>query len=191
MFTGIVQQIGVIKSWDQDNRFLEIKSDYKDIILGESISCSGVCLTVSKVVKNFFYCNLSNETIQKTNFKKKNTGDKINLERSLKMGDDLSGHLVFGHVDGICILKEINNDKNSWILKFEAHEILLKYLTQKCSISIDGISLTVNEVGRDSFKISIIPFTWKHTNLQFSKLGDSFNVEIDMLARYVFRALNK
>ena len=71
MFTGIVQQIGVIKSWDQDNRFLEIKSDYKDIILGESISCSGVCLTVSKVVKNFFYCNLSNETIQKTNFKKK------------------------------------------------------------------------------------------------------------------------
>ncbi len=191
MFTGIVQQIGVIKSWNQDSRFLEIKSDYKDLILGESISCSGVCLTVSKIVKNLFYCNLSNETIQKTNFKKKNNGDKLNLERSLKIGDDLSGHLVFGHVDGICILKEINNDKDSWILKFEAQKILLKYLTQKCSISIDGISLTVNEVGKDSFKISIIPFTWKHTNLQFAKLGDSFNVEIDMLARYVFRALNK
>ncbi len=191
MFTGIVQQIGIIESWDLNTRLLKIKSGYKNLILGESISCSGVCLTVSKIEKELFHCNLSNETIKKTNFYKKSTGDKLNLERSLKIGDVLSGHLVFGHVDGVCVLQEIKNDKDSWILKFEASKNILKYLTKKCSISVDGISLTVNEVSNKNFTISIIPFTWKHTNLQFSKIDDSFNVEIDMLARYVYRALNK
>ena len=125
------------------------------------------------------------------NFKLKKEGDKLNLEKSLKIGEDLSGHLVFGHVDGISTLNDIKNDKDSWILNFSIPSDLSKYLTNKCSICIDGISLTVNKVDREIFDVSIVPFTWENTNLKFSAVGDKFNIEIDMLARYVFKALNK
>ena len=103
----------------------------------------------------------------------------------------MSGHLVFGHVDGISTLNDIKNDKDSWILNFSISSDLSKYLTNKCSICIDGISLTVNKVDRENFDVSIVPFTWENTNLKFSDVGDKFNIEIDMLARYVFKALNK
>ena len=131
------------------------------------------------------------ETVSKTNFKLKKEGDKLNLEKSLKIGEDLSGHLVFGHVDGISTLNDIKNDKDSWILNFSISSDLSKYLTNKCSICIDGISLTVNKVDGVNFDVSIVPFTWENTNLKFSDVGDKFNIEIDMLARYVFKALNK
>ncbi len=191
MFTGIIKGIGVIESWDVKSRVIEIKSDFNNLILGESISCSGVCLTVSKFKNKIFLCNLSSETLEKTNLKTKKKGDKLNLERSLKIGDEISGHLVFGHVDGVGSLINIKKDKDSWILKFSVSSGLLKFLTEKCSISIDGISLTVNNVFEDGFDVSIVPFTWQNTNLSFSNLGDNFNIEIDMLARYVFRALRK
>ncbi len=191
MFTGIIKKVGVIHSWNAKSRILGIKSEFDSLILGESISCSGVCLTVSSFEKNIFFCNLSSETVSKTNFKLKKEGDKLNLEKSLKIGEDLSGHLVFGHVDGISTLNDIKNDKDSWILKFSISSDLSKYLTNKCSICIDGISLTVNKVDRENFDVSIVPFTWENTNLKFSKVGDKFNIEIDMLARYVFKALNK
>ena len=103
----------------------------------------------------------------------------------------MSGHLVFGHVDGLSTLNDIKNDKDSWILNFSLNADLSKYLTNKCSISIDGISLTVNNVDGENFDISVVPFTWENTNLKFSAVGDKFNVEIDMLARYVFKALKK
>lgn len=191
MFTGIIKKVGVMRSWDSKSRILGIESDFDDLVLGESISCSGVCLTVSNFKKNIFFCNLSSETVSKTNLETKKVGDKLNLEKSLKIGDDLSGHLVFGHVDGLSILNDIKNDKDSWILNFSISSDLTKYLTSKCSICIDGISLTVNNVYRENFDISIVPFTWENTNLKFSSVGDKFNVEIDMLARYVFKALNK
>jgi riboflavin synthase len=191
MFTGIVKKIGVIEFFDLESRILGIKSSYKKLTLGESISCSGVCLTVSEMKKDVFFCNLSSETMSKTNLNKRKIGDKLNIERSLKIGDDLSGHLVFGHVDGISPLKEIVDDENSKILKFSTTRKLLRYLTEKCSISIDGISLTVNKTFQDSFSVSVIPYTWMNTNLKYSKIGDDFNIEIDMLARYVFKALKK
>ena len=191
MFTGIIKDIGEIKGFDFKKRVLSIKSNFENLILGESISCSGVCLTVSKYKKKTFYCNLSSETISKTNLKIKKVGDKLNLERSLKIGEDLSGHLVFGHVDGISTLKKIKNDKDSWILSFSLSSNLLKFITEKCSVSIDGISLTVNKVHKNSFDVSIVPFTWQHTSLKYSEIGDKFNIEIDMLARYVFKALKK
>ena len=191
MFTGIIKKVGVIHSWDLKSRILGIESDFDDLVLGESISCSGVCLTVSNFKKNIFFCNLSSETISKTNLETKKEGDKLNLEKSLKIGDDLSGHLVFGHVDGLSTLNDIKNDKDSWILNFSISSELSKYLTSKCSICIDGISLTVNNVYGENFDISIVPFTWENTNLKFSSIGDKFNIEIDMLARYVFKALNK
>ena len=191
MFTGIIKKVGVIDSWNPNSRILGIKSDFDNFTLGESISCSGVCLTVSSFKENIFFCNLSTETVSKTNFKLKKEGDKLNLEKSLKIGEDLSGHLVFGHVDGIATLNEIKNDKDSWILNFSISADLSKYLTNKCSICIDGISLTVNKVDGVNFDVSIVPFTWENTNLKFSDVGDKFNIEIDMLARYVFKALNK
>ena len=191
MFTGIIKKVGVIHSWNPKSRTLAIKSDFDNLILGESISCSGVCLTVSSFKKNIFFCNLSTETITKTNFNTKKEGDKLNLEKSLKIGDDLGGHLVFGHVDGLSTLNDIKNDKDSWILNFTVSSSLSKYLTNKCSITIDGISLTVNNVNGENFDISIVPFTWENTNLKFSSVGDKFNLEIDMIARYVFKALKK
>ncbi len=191
MFTGIIKEIGVLEFLDMDERVIGVNSSCKKLILGESISCSGICLTVSKVDGKIFFCNLSSETILKTNIKNKKLGDKINIERSLKIGDDLSGHLVFGHVDGIAVLNKIHNDMDSWVLKFSTPKNLMKYLTEKCSISIDGISLTIKKVYEDGFDVSVIPFTWKNTNFNFAKVGDFFNVEIDMLARYVFKALKK
>ena len=191
MFTGIIKKVGEIHSWNSKSRILGIKSDFDSFMLGESISCSGVCLTVKNFEKNIFFCNLSSETVSKTNLKTKKKGDKLNLEKSLKIGDDLSGHLVFGHVDGLSTLNDIQNDKDSWILSFSLASDLSKYLTNKCSISIDGISLTVNNVYEENFDISVVPYTWENTNLKFSNVGDKFNVEIDMLARYVFKALNK
>ena len=191
MFTGIIKKVGVIDSWNPNSRILGIKSDFDDFTLGESISCSGVCLTVSSFKENIFFCNLSTETVSKTNLKTKKEGDKLNLEKSLKIGDDLGGHLVFGHVDGLSTLNDIKNDKDSWILNFSVSSDLSKYLTNKCSITIDGISLTVNNVDGENFDISIVPFTWENTNLKFSSVGDKFNLEIDMIARYVFKALKK
>ena len=191
MFTGIIKKVGVIHSWNLKSRILGIKSGFDDLTLGESISCSGVCLTVSSFEENVFFCNLSSETISKTNFNTKKEGDKLNLEKSLKIGDDLGAHLVFGHVDGLSTLNDIKIDKDSWILNFSVSSDLSKYLTNKCSITIDGISLTVNNVDGANFDISVVPFTWENTNLKFCSIGDKFNLEIDMIARYVFKALKK
>ena len=191
MFTGIIKKIGDIKSWDKRKRIISIKSNFSKLISGESISCSGVCLTVTEFEKDVFHSNLSSETISKTNLKYKKIGDKLNLEKSLKVGDDLSGHLVFGHIDGLSKLEKIKNDKDCWILRFSLSKELIKFLTEKCSISIDGISLTVNNLYKNTFEVSIVPHTWENTILKFSKEGDFFNIEIDMLSRYVFKALNK
>tara|TARA_Y100001954_G_C15577066_1_gene486416 strand:- start:25 stop:600 length:576 start_codon:yes stop_codon:yes gene_type:complete len=191
MFSGIIKKIGKIELFDKRKNLLGIKSDFKSIILGESISCSGVCLTVSKIKKNIFFCNLSKETLDRTNFSVLDVGDIINLERSLKLGEDISGHLVFGHVDGLSKVDEITNLKDSTILEFKASKEIIKFLTPKCSISLNGISLTVNKVKKSRFNVSIIPHTWENTSLKSIAVGDLLNTEIDMLARYVFKALNK
>lgn len=191
MFSGIIKKIGKIELFDKRKNLLGIKSDFKSIILGESISCSGVCLTVSKIKKNIFFCNLSKETLDRTNFSVLDVGDIINLERSLKLGEDISGHLVFGHVDGLSKVDEITNLKDSTIIEFKASKEIMKFLTPKCSISLNGISLTVNKVKKSRFNVSIIPHTWENTSLKSIAVGDLLNTEIDMLARYVFKALNK
>ena len=191
MFSGIIKKIGKIELFDKRKNLLGIKSDFKSIILGESISCSGVCLTVSKIEKNIFFCNLSKETLDRTNFSVLDVGDIINLERSLKLGEDISGHLVFGHVDGLSKVDEITNLKDSTIIEFKASKEIMKFLTPKCSISLNGISLTVNKVKKSRFNVSIIPHTWENTSLKSIAVGDLLNTEIDMLARYVFKALNK
>lgn len=187
MFSGIITNLGKIIFFEKKK--IGIKSDLKNLFLGQSISCSGVCLTVSKKSKDTFYCDLSEETISKTSFSNKKKGDYLNLETSLKVGDEINGHLVFGHVDGITIIKSIKNLEGSRVVEFKTSSRIMGFLTPKCSISIDGISLTVNAVLKNTFKISVIPYTWKKTNFNFCEVGDTFNLEVDMLARYVHRAL--
>ena len=191
MFSGIITDLGLISFFDKNKNIIQIETNYDELLVGESISCSGVCLTVIKKKKKTFFANLSVETIKKTNLANLNVGDKINLEKSLELGQDISGHLVFGHVDGLCQIKKILNEKSSWIFEIEAKQEIIKYLTTKCSIALDGISLTVNDVKKKSFNVCIIPHTMMNTSLQNNKAGDYLNVEVDMLARYVFRALNK
>ena len=191
MFSGIIKEIGEIESFSNNKNLLGIKSNLNSLILGESISCSGVCLTVSKIKKNIFFCDLSKETLQKTNLAMMQLGNKINLEKSLKMGDELSGHLVFGHVDGLSKIKKIIDMKSSWIIEFYVPDQIIKFLSPKCSICLDGISLTVNKVKKNTIDVSIIPHTWENTSFKFLKEGSLLNTEVDMLARYVFKALNK
>lgn len=189
MFSGIITDLGKIVFFDLKTKTIQINTNFKDLFLGQSISCSGVCLTVAKVKNKSFLCNLSEETILKTNLNQKRVGDILNLEKSLKLGDEINGHLVYGHVDEICKLKSIKKLNGSNVLTFSLSSNTKKYLAPKCSISIDGISLTVNRVSKNSFNISIIPYTWENTSLKKSKIGDMFNIEIDMLARYVHKAL--
>ena len=191
MFSGIIEDIGQVKYLSKDREVIGIETSFSDIKMGESISCSGVCLTVSKIQKPVFFSDLSPETLSKTTLSKLKVGDYINLEKSLKMGQDISGHMVFGHVDGLSKIKSITKIKDSWLFEFEADENIIKFLSDKCSIAINGISLTVNDVRKKSFKVAIIPHTWENTSLKFNKVGDLVNTEIDMLARYVFKALKK
>lgn len=193
MFTGIIKNTGIIEELDlKKNFFIKIRSNFKKKIeVGESISCSGVCLTVRKVVKSTFWVDISKETIKKTNIKNYRQGLQLNLERSLKVGDVLGGHLVFGHVDGISKIKSISPSKDSHVLTLWVEDSISKYLISKCSITLDGISLTVNEVKKREIKLSIIPFTWNNTTLQNISVGSEINTEIDMLARYTFKALER
>ena len=175
MFSGIIKDIGTVEYLKPDKSVVKIKTQFSKLELGESISCSGICLTVSKIEKNSFFSNLSSETLQKTNFSEITLGKKINLEKSLKMGQEISGHMVFGHVDGLSKITKISHLSGSWVIKMEAPKKIIKFLTPKCSVTLDGISLTVNKVKEKNFEISIIPHTWKNTSLQFNNVGDFLN----------------
>ena len=191
MFSGIIEDVGLVNSFSMNKTEISITTKFTKLKLGDSISCSGVCLTVSKILNRKVYFNLSTETLDKTNFSELKVGDKINLERSLRTGQEINGHMVFGHIDGLSKIKKIINLKGSWLFEIEPSEKIMKFLTPKCSIALNGISLTVNAVKKKSFEIAIVPFTWENTSLKFSSVNDQLNTEIDMLARYVFKALKK
>jgi len=195
MFTGIIQSSGSIQNINEKLNAFSIKTklDLSDCKVGSSICCDGVCLTVTKIKKlndNFiFTVNVGEETLRRSNLIQWKKYRKINLEKSLKVGDEISGHFVYGHVDCVCKILEIKNLEHSWEFKFEKK--LLQYcdfIVEKASIAIDGISLTIAKVDKNSFVISIIPHTFKNTNLQFSKERELVNVEFDYLARFI---LNK
>lgn len=195
MFTGIITDVGTVTRVDDtrgDKRF-EITTvwDMTDVPMGASIACSGCCLTVIAKTKNSFSVDVSAESLSKTNLGSWVEGTKINLESSLKFGDELGGHLVSGHVDGLATLVSITPDGDSFRLKIRAPQDLKHFIAPKGSIALNGISLTVNEVEDDVFGINIIPHTWEVTTMGQSKAGDTINMEIDMLARYVARILGK
>ncbi len=193
MFTGIVQSIGTVRRVDRmrgDLRFeIETDLDLGKHSLGASICCSGCCLTMIEKAQRSFFVDVSAETLSKTVLGEWSEGTRVNLEPSLKIGDELGGHFVFGHVDAVTQINEITAEGDSHRLKIALKKSLAPYLAPKGSVAIDGISLTVNEVEREYFGVNIIPHTWEKTTLGKKKAGDRLNLEIDMLARYVARAL--
>jgi riboflavin synthase len=194
MFTGIVTDIGMIASVEKKNGGdlrLGIYTNYdlNKTDIGASIACSGCCLTVVRKIDDIFFVDVSAETISKTNIGDWTDGTKINLEQALKIGDELGGHIVSGHVDGLATLIGLEQEDGSHILTFEVLKELGGFIAPKGSVTIDGISLTVNEVDGTHFGVNIIPHTWEKTTLGQIKIGDTVHIEIDMLARYVKRAL--
>ena len=188
MFTGIITDIGELTALEKRGDWqLRIKTNWntRDIKIGASIACSGICLTVLNVKKDHFDVAASMETVNVTTLKDWEVGKKINLERALKVGDELGGHIVSGHVDGIVEICEIKPEKDSYRIKFRIEDLMRGLIASKGSVAIDGISLTVNSVTDRSFDVNIISHTWKETTLGFSMIGDTANLEIDMLARYV------
>ena len=193
MFTGIIETEGTISSLvkkgaDTSINILFDQATLDDIKPGDSIAVNGVCLTVEAITNNELSFYLSVESISKIADLKLN--QKVNLERSLKINERISGHFVFGHVDGVCTITEIAelDGCQRWLLK--APKELIKYIAKKGSVSLSGVSLTVNSVSDYVFSINLIPFTLSHTTLKYNKAGDKLNIEIDMLARYV-ESINK
>ncbi len=194
MFTGLITHIGIAsKIIISDNQDTLLRIDIKwqkDLDIGSSICCNGVCLTVINKTENYFEVEFSNETLLRTNFKQLKINDKINLERSLLVGQEMGGHTVTGHIDDIAILTKINSNKGSYELTFETNDEIISFLAEKGSIALNGVSLTINQIIRNTFNVNIIKHTWDNTNLSNLELGSSVNLEIDIISRYVNRHLN-
>ena len=194
MFTGIIQSFGFIENIDFDKNIYTIKTnlDLNDCKIGSSIGCDGICLTITNILDYSFSVNIGEETIKRSNVLGWNKDTKINLEKSLKVGDEISGHFVYGHVDTTIELKKIIKFSNSWEYEFSLSSLkynvdVKKFIVEKGSVAINGISLTIANIFEKSFNISVVPYTFKNTNLSFLEEGDRVNIEFDPLARYIVR----
>lgn len=196
MFTGIVTDMGRVRKVEQtarDRRYeIETRWDTAGIELGASVSHAGCCLTVTEKGQNpdgggWFAVEVSGETLSKTTLGGWKAGDAVNLERAARLGDELGGHIVSGHVDGLGRVLSVTPEGGSHRIEIEAPAPLHRYIAAKGSITVDGVSLTVNTVEGRTFGVNIIPHTWENTTLGALKAGDAVNLEIDMLARYLAR----
>lgn len=194
MFTGIIQSVGSLTKKEithGDARFFidTGKLDLTDVLIGDSIACNGVCLTVVELFHNGYVADVSAETLTVSTLSQLNAGDTVNLEKALRLQDRLGGHLVSGHVDGIGVVKSIEPDARSWRYTIEAPLELARYIASKGSICIDGISLTVNKVDGCQFDVNIVPHTRQETIIGSYQIGQAVNLEVDLLARYLERML--
>jgi riboflavin synthase len=191
MFTGIVTDMGRVRKVEQtarDRRYeIETAWDTAGIDLGASVSHAGCCLTVTEKGPGWFAVEVSGETLSKTTLGDWKAGDTVNLERASRLGDELGGHIVSGHVDGLGRVLSVTPEGGSRRIEIEAPAPLHRYIAAKGSITVDGVSLTVNAVEGQAFGVNIIPHTWENTTLGALKAGDPVNLEIDMLARYLAR----
>ena len=192
MFSGIIENQGIVKQFKKQGDYrLIVDTNLKtsDVKKGSSICCNGVCLTVvtkqktKKFLRLFF--DVSDETVNCSNFNKIKVGDHLNIEKSLRVGDEISGHFVFGHVDATIPLLAVKKVGDSHEITLKVTRKINKFITRKGSISLNGVSLTINSVKNGLISLNIIPYTWNETNLHKLKIGDRINVEVDMLARYV------
>jgi len=195
MFTGIIQAIGEARALEPRGGDLRIHIgfgalDGEAIELGESIAVSGVCLTVVEFDVDGFHADVSRETLGLTTLGDLRVGSAVNLERALRASDRLGGHLVSGHVDGLGKVLSIDEDARSQRWRFAAPATLLRYIATKGSITVDGVSLTVNAVDDEGFEVNLVPHTVAHTAFGSTSVGDAVNLEVDLVARYVERLLN-
>jgi len=189
MFTGIVEELGKVRSISYGTKSIKIVIGSSKVIegtkIGDSIAVNGVCLTVTEMGNGFFVADVMPETLRKTSLKDLEVSSFVNLERALKLSDRLGGHLVSGHIDGTGVISEKAEEDNAVWYSIKAHEEILKYIILKGSVAIDGTSLTVAYVDHDIFKVSLIPHTRQVTTLGIKKAGDTVNIEVDQIAKYV------
>lgn len=195
MFTGIITDVGRVRRVERaaEGLQLTIRTAYNtaEIALGASIACSGVCLTVVAVEPGAFVVQASAETLSRSTLGEWEEGSPVNLERALRVGDELGGHIVSGHVDGVTRLLDHWPDGESVRFTIEAPGALMPYIASKGSVALDGVSLTVNEVEDGRFGVNIIPYTLDHTSFGQARTGQRMNIEIDPIARYVQRLLGE
>ena len=192
MFTGLIQAVGRIAQIEKGEQDIRLRIEtgklpLKDVALGDSIATSGVCLTVTELPGDGYWADVSPETLSLTTLGTKGIGDSVNLETSLTLNTPLGGHLVSGHVDGVGQIEAIIEDARFWRVKVAAPENLARYIAMKGSISVDGTSLTVNQVEGASFELTIIPQTWEETVFSDYVVGSPVNLEVDVIARYLER----
>ena len=195
MFTGIIEAEGHVKKielreGDWKITFHTGKLDMSDVQIGDSIAANGICLTVIEFNDHSYVADMSGETLKVTTAGSWKEGTPVNLEKALRLQDRLGGHLVSGHVDGVGVVKSIAQDARSWRYKIEAPMAICKYIAEKGSICINGISLTVNEVEACVFGINIVPHTIQETTIKHFKAGTQVNLEVDLLARYLERMMS-
>ena len=192
MFTGIIEGLGNIVRFDKktSNRSaakmkIRLGKIAKGLKIGDSVAINGVCLTAINISKDVAEFEMVGETIKKTNLGSLESGNKVNIERSLKVGERLEGHFVLGHVDGVGVISKMEKQPNQIKIWTKVPKDLSKYIIKKGSITVDGISLTVVDVLKDQFSVSIIPHTMKITTLSYKKIGDKVNIETDILGKYI------
>ena len=193
MFTGLIEDLGTLRDIrtgaDQARLTVATGLPMAELTLGESIAINGVCLTVTSFGDGAFSADVSPETLSCTSLGHLSRGARVNLERALRLSDRLGGHLVTGHVDGQARIIECRKDGNAWRFNFQTDAAVSSFLVAKGSVTIDGISLTVNDVSDDTFSLVVIPHTLAMTTLQDRKVGDVVNVETDLIGKYVARFL--
>ena len=190
MFTGIIEEVGRLKSLDGGRIEIACEKILSDIKIGDSISTNGVCLTVTDFGKDFFSADVMPETFRKTSLAEISSGGVVNLERALKVGDRLGGHIVSGHIDGVGKILTMHTEGNAIFINISAENSLLKQIAAKGSVAIDGISLTVVNAETENFSVSMIPHTREVTNFKFKHIGSLVNIETDILAKYIDRLIN-
>lgn len=194
MFTGIVEELGVVKNFLRDKNgasaIFQCKKVLENTNIGDSICVNGVCETVVEFSRDTFSVRLSDETLSVTDLKNMKQGDSVNLERALTLSSRLGGHIVSGHIDCVGKLVSVEKLSDFYNLQFEIPENQTKYVVYKGSITVNGISLTVAKIDGDIFEVAIIPHTYENTNLRSLKIGDIVNIETDILAKYVEKLLS-
>jgi riboflavin synthase len=188
MFNGLIREIGKIKSFS--NNKLKIISKLTPQI-GDSIAVNGACLTVTKIFPDGFEVELSPETQKKVAIENYQNGKKVHLEEALRFGDKIDGHLIQGHIDAIGEILEIKKNKNSYDVIIKTDPQIMKYIAPKGSIAIDGVSLTINDVFSDRFRLTIIPHTFQNTLFKEYKIHRRVNIETDLFARYIYNMLKR
>ena len=192
MFNGIIFNTGRVQYIKKKKNSIYVgiqtKINFSKKDLGSSISCDGVCLTLDKVIKRKIFFYISNETLKRSIFKSLKLNQVINLEKSLIFGKSISGHFTQGHVDTVAKIRKIKFDDKAWIINFEIlNKSLNKFLIEKASISINGVSLTISKINQNSFEITVIPHTLKLTNLKNLKVNNLVNVESDIFSKYIYK----